>query len=210
MTSSEDHTGDGGWCQESEPPTTDLLSSHAHWQRRFARRRAVGRLLSPPPPMGVPLLRTHKRGKHPGQNLLREGGREGGGRRPSSSRVLEGNNKAQGQSAPPAQPPRPLQGAVDKRGLPATTTAWPRCSVGTEGSTSQHHRPSSLAPSLSPSPSVPQGHHSGGRRRPQRPSPKHLIGLPHGETPVEGGEAARVGILLSLLPSSFLLLLPLS
>ena len=154
---------------------------------------------------------THKRGKHPGQNLLREGGREGGGRRPSSSRVLEGNNKAQGQSAPPAQPPRPLQGAVDKRGLPATTTAWPRRrSVGIGGSTSQHHRPSSLAPSLSPSPSVPQGQHSGGRRRPQRPSPKHLIGLPHGETPVEGGEAARVGILLSLLPSSLLLLLPLS
>ena len=77
------------------------------------------------------------------------------------------------------------------------TTPWPRRSVGIEGSTSQHHRPSSLPPSLSPSPSVPQGHHSGGRRRPQRPSPKHLTGLPHGETPLEGGgEAARVGILL--------------
>ena len=57
-----------------------------------------------------PLPRTHKRGKHPGQNLLREGGREGGGRRPSSSRVLEGNNKAQGQSAPPAQHSRPRRG----------------------------------------------------------------------------------------------------
>ena len=98
-----------------------------------------------------PLPRTHKRGKHPGQNLLREGGREGGGRRPSSSRVLEGNNKAQGQSTPPAQPPRPLQGAEDKRGPPA-----PNSSVA---SPQRWHRrlnkstsPTKLPPSLSPSP----------------------------------------------------------
>ena len=95
-----------------------------------------------------PLPRTHKRGKHPGQNLLREGGREGGGRRPSSSRVLEGNNKAQGHSAPPAKPPRPLQGVEDKRGLPASNNSL--------ASPQRWHRrlnkstsPTKLAPSLS-------------------------------------------------------------
>ena len=101
---------------------------------------------------------------HPRHNLLREGGREGGGRRRSSSfggkhEVRKEGRKAQGQRSParhrgrqarPACQPQPQQPSLTSRLNKSTSTQTPSppCSL-------------SLPPSLCPSRPF-----SGGRRRP--------------------------------------------
>ena len=130
---------------------------------------------------------------HPRHNLLREGGREGGGRRRSSCGVFGRGNEGLRTivvacTAAASARPRPHHEVTRGQAGPAAAaglnnTAWP-------GFEAQQVNIIPVSLSLSPSLSVPQGHLSWGRR-PRRPSPMPLTGLPPGETPMEEGRERK-------------------
>ena len=123
---------------------------------------------------------------HPRHNLLREGGREGGERRRSSSFGGKHEVRTEGRKEGPrttttaCTPPRPRGQA-----RPAS-----RPQQQSRGSASQHHPwPDSL--SLSLPLSVLQGHFPGGGGGLRGRRQKTTTGFQLSETPMEGGEVVR-------------------